>query len=87
MVIVTRTFVHLFIYLYVYLHDVYVCLFIYMYFFVLMPFWLVNMEICGKDFLTPSFVIYISKHHHHHIHRTWALVSLIVEMMIAWLTP
>jgi hypothetical protein len=29
-----------------------------------MPFWLVYMEIYGADFLTPLFVIYISKHHH-----------------------
>jgi hypothetical protein len=37
----------------------------YGYLFVLMPFWLFYMEIHGMDFLTPSFVIYISKHHHH----------------------
>jgi hypothetical protein len=35
-------------------------------FFVLMPFWLVYMETYGIDFLTPLFVIYISKHHYHH---------------------
>jgi hypothetical protein len=29
------------------------------------PFWLVYMEIYGINLLTPSFVIYISKHHHH----------------------
>jgi hypothetical protein len=34
-----------------------------------MPFWLVYREIYGKDFLTPSFVIYISKYHHHQ--GTW----------------
>jgi hypothetical protein len=38
----------------------------YRYFLVLMLFWLVYMEIYGIDFLTHSFVIYISKHHHHH---------------------
>jgi hypothetical protein len=31
-----------------------------------MPFWLVYVETYGIDFLTTSFVIYISKHHHHH---------------------
>jgi hypothetical protein len=35
-------------------------------FFVCMPFWLIYMETYGIDFLTPLFVIYISKHHHHH---------------------
>jgi hypothetical protein len=30
-----------------------------------MPFWLVYMEIYSADFLTPSFVICIIKHHHH----------------------
>jgi hypothetical protein len=31
-----------------------------------MPFWLVCMEIYGMDFLTSSFVIYISNLHHEH---------------------
>jgi hypothetical protein len=31
-----------------------------------MPFWLVYKETYGIDFLTPSFVIYISKHYHHY---------------------
>jgi uncharacterized lipoprotein YehR (DUF1307 family) len=30
-----------------------------------MPFWLVYMEIYGADFLTPSFLICVIKHHHH----------------------
>jgi hypothetical protein len=34
-----------------------------------MPFWLVYMETCGIDLLTPSFLIYISKHHHHTLPR------------------
>jgi hypothetical protein len=34
-----------------------------------MPSWLVYMETYGIDFLTLSFVIYISKHHHHHHHQ------------------
>jgi hypothetical protein len=34
-----------------------------------MPFFLVNMDTYGAEFLTPSFVIYISKHHHHHHHQ------------------
>jgi hypothetical protein len=33
--------------------------------FLLMPFCLVYMETFSIDFLTPSFVIYISKHRHH----------------------
>jgi hypothetical protein len=38
--------------------------------FVLTPFWLVYMETYGIDFLSPVFVIFISKHlHHHHHHR------------------
>jgi hypothetical protein len=28
--------------------------------------WLVYIETYGADFLTPSFVIYISKHYHHY---------------------
>ncbi len=35
---------------------------------VLTPFWLVYMETYGIDFLTPSFVICISKHHHQDRH-------------------
>jgi hypothetical protein len=31
-----------------------------------MLFWLVYTGIFGIKFLTPSFVIYVSKHHHHH---------------------
>jgi membrane-bound ClpP family serine protease len=38
---------------------------------IFMPFWLVYMETCGIYFLTPSFVIYITKrHYHHHHHRS-----------------
>jgi hypothetical protein len=45
----------------------YMYVLVYKYFqIVLMPFWLFYMETYGIDFLTPSFVIYISKHHHHH---------------------
>jgi hypothetical protein len=40
--------------------------FYYWHFFVLMPFWLVYMEIYSADFLTPSFLIRISKHHRYH---------------------
>jgi hypothetical protein len=44
-------------------------------FFVLMPFWLVCMETYGIAFLTPLFVLFISKHHHHY-HRDSAMAKL-----------
>jgi hypothetical protein len=40
------------------------------------------MELYGTDFLTPSFVIYVSKHHHH---RTASAGHLeVAKLLVEW---
>jgi hypothetical protein len=44
-----------------------------------MPFWLVYME-TYIDFLTPSFIFHLSKHHHHQIIDIPAVEKLEIEV-------
>jgi predicted ferric reductase len=45
-----------------------------------MPFWLDYMETFGNFFLTPSFVIYISKHHHHHRYELFVYTHYLMAL-------
>jgi hypothetical protein len=47
-----------------------------------MPFWLACKEIFGIDFLTLSFVIYISQHHHYYHHLRVVLEESIASLFI-----